>query len=775
MNENLTKFFNALESGATWSAGVAFKRAAALPLDRYSVFATYAEAEEYATEGAVAYPGQVIAAVKDGKNNELGIYYITEERTLKEVGTTTLGDNDSIVLTENADGTKTLSIKGFAGAANNTKLIKNSEGKLAWIADSSTEIEGNISGLKSRVESAEENIAELDTKITNLGTVFELKATVTSTQFNGWAGSVATASDNLGVALEAGDVILVSYTDAATDHNYNQEYVVVNKTTTNEEGEETTSQQFELLGDPSGVTALTGRVTTVEEKASNNASAIDAVDEKVDNLKTYVDEQDTATLSSAKSYADEVVDALEKGAVATNASAITALQGRASSLESATESLNSSKVDKTTYDSAIASINESLGEKLDSTTAASTYLRKDDASTKYATSATVSGLESSLQTTDSKVSALETTVNGNDAEGSTGLVGDVSALQTSVSTLTGVSNTTVENVAALTGRVSQNETDIASLKTATEANEKAISDETTNRTSEITRVEGLITAEASTARAAEKKNADAISALDTRVGTNESDISTLQSTVGEHATSIEKNASDISNLSKKVTDDYETKADATAKLDVAKAYTDTEIADVESTIDALKTDIGKLSNVMNFVGPLTEGTGETFTEITDSGNTEYKGDTTLKIEGRDGIEPGDVGYYNQQEYVCIEVSDSTSYWLAIGAVGATEARFVDIEEDITGINETIDTLATKAEVETVNSTLTTAVGANKTAIDGEIARATAAEGDLDTAVKANATAIAEETTRAKKAEEDLGTEIGDLTTSVEEMLSWGEF
>ena len=59
----ITEFFENLENGATWSAGVAFKRSNPLPIDRYSVFQTEADAKSYAKTNPVAYPGQLIAVV----------------------------------------------------------------------------------------------------------------------------------------------------------------------------------------------------------------------------------------------------------------------------------------------------------------------------------------------------------------------------------------------------------------------------------------------------------------------------------------------------------------------------------------------------------------------------------------------------------------------------------------------------------------------------------------------------------------------------------------
>ena len=61
----VAEFFTNLENGSTWSAGVAFKRSNPLPIDRYSVFKTEADALSYVKTNAVAYPGQIVATVSD--------------------------------------------------------------------------------------------------------------------------------------------------------------------------------------------------------------------------------------------------------------------------------------------------------------------------------------------------------------------------------------------------------------------------------------------------------------------------------------------------------------------------------------------------------------------------------------------------------------------------------------------------------------------------------------------------------------------------------------
>ena len=54
------ELFENLLTGTSWQAGVTFRRTNGVPIDKYSVFETLADATQYAMS-AVAYPGQVIA------------------------------------------------------------------------------------------------------------------------------------------------------------------------------------------------------------------------------------------------------------------------------------------------------------------------------------------------------------------------------------------------------------------------------------------------------------------------------------------------------------------------------------------------------------------------------------------------------------------------------------------------------------------------------------------------------------------------------------------
>ena len=74
-------FFANLASGTKWSAGVAFTRTNALPLDDKSVFQSLEAAQSYA-QSATAYPGQVVTVVE---SNNTSVYVITAEGQLQDI------------------------------------------------------------------------------------------------------------------------------------------------------------------------------------------------------------------------------------------------------------------------------------------------------------------------------------------------------------------------------------------------------------------------------------------------------------------------------------------------------------------------------------------------------------------------------------------------------------------------------------------------------------------------------------------------------------------
>lgn len=163
MGNKNTKFFDDLSKGATWSAGVAFKRSNPLPLDRYSVFETKALAEAYATSNAVAYPGQVITVAEGNKM----VAYVLAENTegtkleLQQIGIIPTGDGKTIDVTENgvisllaADAQ--VDEKNEAGEATGNKVVNagsqltlQADGTIKWVKPDTSTAEGQAAAIKA--------------------------------------------------------------------------------------------------------------------------------------------------------------------------------------------------------------------------------------------------------------------------------------------------------------------------------------------------------------------------------------------------------------------------------------------------------------------------------------------------------------------------------------------------------------------------------------------------------------------------------------------------
>lgn len=147
MGNKNTKFFDDLSKGATWSAGVAFKRSNPLPLDRYSVFESKTLAEEYATGNAVAYPGQIIAVVENGKM----VAYVLAENSegnaleLQQIGIIPTGDGKTISVTD--EGKISLLATGDTDAG--SQLTLQADGTIKWVKPDTSTAEGQAAAIKA--------------------------------------------------------------------------------------------------------------------------------------------------------------------------------------------------------------------------------------------------------------------------------------------------------------------------------------------------------------------------------------------------------------------------------------------------------------------------------------------------------------------------------------------------------------------------------------------------------------------------------------------------
>ena len=108
-----------LMSKLDWA--MSFQRTGKFPLDRSSMFSSYADAVKYALGdgsderglGGTSYIGQPISVFED---DDVRLYIIKADRTLVEVGTPIVGDGKSLTVTTNAEGQNVISINGVADA-----------------------------------------------------------------------------------------------------------------------------------------------------------------------------------------------------------------------------------------------------------------------------------------------------------------------------------------------------------------------------------------------------------------------------------------------------------------------------------------------------------------------------------------------------------------------------------------------------------------------------------------------------------------------------------
>lgn len=164
-----------------------FQRTGSFPIDRSSLFSSYADAVKYAAGndengnasderllGGTSYVGQPIS-VYDAEKKAVTLYIINPDRTLKEVGSAPVGDNTTI---EIKDGN--IALKGFADAGEGAQLRKKSDGSLEWFIPSTDTVDGlqnAVGGLRSDVDSLQDEMEAVPGQITKAITDLKLGET----------------------------------------------------------------------------------------------------------------------------------------------------------------------------------------------------------------------------------------------------------------------------------------------------------------------------------------------------------------------------------------------------------------------------------------------------------------------------------------------------------------------------------------------------------------------------------------------------------------------
>ena len=103
----MAKIYNDFQPVNLVSFAKSFARLNGQPLDKSEIWYSLAEAQEYAATEA-AYVGQILSVI-DSDKNSVAFYGIQDTNgTLKEVGSTPLGDNFSVEIVDGA-----IQLKGF--------------------------------------------------------------------------------------------------------------------------------------------------------------------------------------------------------------------------------------------------------------------------------------------------------------------------------------------------------------------------------------------------------------------------------------------------------------------------------------------------------------------------------------------------------------------------------------------------------------------------------------------------------------------------------------
>lgn len=323
----VSEFFTKLNSGATWSAGVSFKRAASLPLERYAVHASYAEAEAYASTNAVAYPGQILAVVETIGTS---IYYIDQNMALQPVGVIPAGDGKTISVSD--DGV--ISLYGIDGSLEEAKSYQPvyRNGALTWVELSSTTVEG----LQTLIEGLRTDVDAINAKI---GTVEENKTVV---QMITEAQEAATYDDT---ALSGRVTAIESDYLKTADKTALQSEISTAKAEAISEAVaavvgEGTSADFDtlkeiadwILSDTTGAASLVTRISAIESDYLKTADKI-ALQGEIDALETLVGVlPEGAVSTNVVDYIQEAINGLKIGDYA-KASELTALAERVTTIE----------------------------------------------------------------------------------------------------------------------------------------------------------------------------------------------------------------------------------------------------------------------------------------------------------------------------------------------------------------------------------------------------------------------------------------------------------
>ena len=338
-----------------------FRRGNPNPLDNSSVWASLAEAQNYAANDPVAYVGQTLTVV-DKAIGVATVYSIQNEAgTLKKVGTSPVGDESTITVAE--DGT--VSLFGVAGLelsrteddGSVTKINYQPllvDGKLTWVVPSATTVEGlatEIEGTKTRIGTLEstvgdaskglvkdvaDNTAAIDAVNDKIGTVAEgttlVKMIADATYDDTVLAGRVTAIEGDHLKKSDKTALETKITEEATKAKTDAIAAIMGEAGVDEKYDTLKEIADWILSDTTESAKLITRVSNIENDYLKGADKTELQGE-IDALETLVGTlPEGATSTTVVAYIKEVVDGLKIGDYA-KASDLTALVARVKALE----------------------------------------------------------------------------------------------------------------------------------------------------------------------------------------------------------------------------------------------------------------------------------------------------------------------------------------------------------------------------------------------------------------------------------------------------------
>ena len=270
---------------------VAFNPISAFPLDARSYFESYADALAAAQIASTVgdtntqyYFGETVVVVENGAAQ---LYIIQPDKTLVEVGSKVVVDENAFELDENG----TLKLLGLAEAEEGAQLVKSKDGSLIWVKPDTT----TVDGLAGAVETLEEELGKTNAAIDEANAEIEkLNQALNPTDEEGNPVEGGLVADVENLETEVSDIQedIVDINDSITNIESK-----IGDPANSELGQEATGlyAALDLKADKATTYTKTEVATLIEEKivAANHLRRIivdskDDIDENADDALLYI-------------------------------------------------------------------------------------------------------------------------------------------------------------------------------------------------------------------------------------------------------------------------------------------------------------------------------------------------------------------------------------------------------------------------------------------------------------------------------------------------------